>query len=73
MNFSLSLNQIGSIISCLFKNAFIYLKFYYFLSSFVAGSQDGRTTVLEKERTEVESDEDAEDGGVLGTIKNVVE
>jgi hypothetical protein len=37
-----------------------------------AGSQDGRTTVLEKERIQVDSDEDAEDGGVLGTIKNAV-
>lgn len=38
----------------------------------VEGNQDGRTTVLEKEKIEVESDEDAEDGGVLGTIKNAV-
>jgi len=40
---------------------------------FVApGSQDGRTTVLEKERIEVETDQEAEDGGLLGTLKNAV-
>lgn len=35
-------------------------------------SQDGRTTVLEKERIEVESEQEAEDGGLLGNVKNAV-
>lgn len=39
----------------------------------ISGSQDGRTTVLEKEKTEVETeDHEEEDGGLLRTIKNAV-
>lgn len=36
----------------------------------VAGSQDGRTAVLEKEKIEVDESEEAE--GVIETIKNAV-
>jgi hypothetical protein len=39
----------------------------------LAGSQDSRTTVLEKERTEVTSSaEVTEDEGIVGAVKNAV-
>lgn len=39
----------------------------------LAGSQDSRTTVLEKERTEVTSSaEETEDKGIVGAVKNAV-
>lgn len=43
------------------------------LDFFLAGGQDGRTTVLEKERTKVDTPaEDTEDEGILGAVKNAV-
>lgn len=39
----------------------------------LGGSQDSRTTVLEKEKTEVTSSaEETEDEGIVGAVKNAV-